>query len=242
MGEIVVQNVNQVYHSETQGDFHALSDINLRLKKGENLAIEGESGSGKSTLARLLIGLEKPASGTILLDGADITRWNYHTWRQHRKKIQAVFQDSSGTLNPARTAYANVEEALVNLTEQKKKERKKHILDLMDAVHMDYRLLETPVRQLSGGEQRRLSLLRAIAVEPDYLIMDEVTSGLDLISTDAVLTLVENFVKLTGSSCIFITHSRKNAVRIANRVFTMRNGRVAEQGNVIKNTNQKGQG
>lgn len=83
----------------------------------------------------------------------------------------------------------------MNLTDQKKPERKKHILDLMDAVHMDYRLLETPVRQLSGGEQRRLSLLRAIAVEPDYLIMDEVTSGLDLISTDAVLTLVENFVK-----------------------------------------------
>lgn len=69
----------------------------------------------------------------------------------------------------------------------------------MDAVHMDYGLLETPVRQLSGGEQRRLSLLRAIAVEPDYLIMDEVTSGLDLISADAVLTLVENFVKLSAA-------------------------------------------
>lgn len=242
MGEIVVQKVNQVYHNETQGDFHALSDINLRLEKGESLAIEGESGSGKSTLARLLIGLEKPASGTILLDGEDITRWNYYAWRKRRKKIQAVFQDSSGTLNPARTAYANVEEALVNLTEQNKTERKRHILNLMDAVQMDYRLLETPVRQLSGGEQRRLSLLRAIAVEPDYLIMDEVTSGLDLISTDAVLTLVENFVKLTGSSCIFITHSRKNAVRIADRVLIMRDGRIAEQGNLINKTNQKGQG
>ena len=168
-----------------------------------------------------------------MLDGEDITCWNYRTWKQHRKKIQAVFQDSSGTLNPARSAYANVEEALVNLTDQKKPERKKHILDLMDAVHMDYRLLETPVRQLSGGEQRRLSLLRAIAVEPDYLIMDEVTSGLDLISTDAVLTLVENFVKLSGSSCIFITHSRKDAMRIANRVIIMREGRITEQGYLI---------
>lgn len=239
MGEIVVQNVNQLYHSETLGDFHALSDINFRLKKGERLAIEGESGSGKSTLARLLIGLEKPASGTILLDGEDITSWNYRTWNQHRKKIQAVFQDSSGTLNPARPAYANVEEALVNLTDLKKAERKKHILDLMDAVHMDPRLLQTPVRQLSGGEQRRLSLLRAVAVEPEYLIMDEVTSGLDLISADAVLTLVENFVKLTGSSCIFITHSRKDALRIADKVIIMREGRIAEQGYLIKNTKQE---
>lgn len=125
MGEIVIQNINQVYHNENLGDFNALSDINLRLRKGENLAVEGESGSGKSTLARLLIGLEKPTSGKILLDGEDITCWNYRTWKQHRKKIQAVFQDSSGTLNPARSAYANVEEALVNLTDQKKPEPEK---------------------------------------------------------------------------------------------------------------------
>ncbi len=233
MGEIVIQNVNKVYHNEYSGDFNALVEINLQLRKGENLAIEGESGSGKSTLARLMVGLEKPTSGKILLDGEDITYWNYRTWRKNRKKIQAVFQDSSGTLNPARSAYANVEEALVNLTDKKKAERKKCILDLMAAVHMDFRLLETPVRQLSGGEQRRLSLLRAIAVEPDYLIMDEVTSGLDLVSTDAVLTLVENFVKLSGSSCVFITHSRKDAMRIANRVIVMREGQIAERGYLI---------
>lgn len=242
MGEIVIQNVNKVYHSENLGNFNALSDINLRLKKGENLAIEGESGSGKSTLAKLLIGIEKPTSGKIFIDGEEITFWNYHMWKQRRKKIQAVFQDSSGTLNPARSTYANVEEALVNLTDKKKPERKKHILDLMDAVHMDYRLLETPVRRLSGGEQRRLSLLRAIAVEPDYLIMDEVTSGLDIISVDAILTLVENFVKLSGSSCIFITHSRKDAMRIANRVIIMREGRIAKQGYLINQlSNKKGQ-
>lgn len=233
MGEIVIRNVNQIYHNKQLGDFFALSDINLHLRKGENLAIQGESGSGKSTLARLLIGIEKPTSGAIFINGEDITSWNYKTWRQHRKMIQAVFQDSSGTLNPARTAYANVEEALVNLTDRKKADRKKHILQLMDDVHIDYRLLETPVRQLSSGEQRRLSLLRAIAVEPDYLVMDEVTSGLDVISADAVLTLVENFVKLSGSSCIFITHCKQDAMRIANRVVIMRDGRITEQGYLI---------
>ena len=233
MGEIVAQGINQIYHSQQHGDFHALSNIDFQLNRGENIAIEGESGSGKSTLARLLIGLEKPTSGKILMDGEDVTQWNYHTWKCHRKKIQAVFQDSSGTLNPARTVYANVEEALINLTDQKKAERKKTILELIDAVHMDYRLLETSVRQLSGGEQRRLSLLRAIAVKPDYLILDEVTSGLDLISTDAVLTLVENYVKLTGSSCIFITHSRQDALRIADRVIIMRDSQMVEQGYLI---------
>lgn len=236
MGEIVVQNVNQIYQSEIQGGFYALSDINIRLKKGESLAIEGESGSGKSTLARLLIGMEKPTTGTILLDGEDVTQWNYRTWKSHRKKIQAVFQDSSGTLNGARSAYANVEEALINLTSFTPKERKERIYDLMDAVNMDHKLLDTPVRRLSGGEQRRLSLLRAMAVEPDYLILDEVTSGLDLISTDAVLALVENAVRLHRCSCIFVTHSRKDAMRISDRIAIMRNGRIVEQGHRIKET------
>ncbi|MBE5983823.1 ATP-binding cassette domain-containing protein [Lacrimispora sp. AGF001] len=236
VGEIVIQHVNQIYRSEKQGTFHALCDINIHLEKGENLAIEGESGSGKSTLARLLVGMEKPTSGTILLDGEDITQWNYRTWKSHRKKIQAVFQDSSGTLNPARSAFSNVEEALINLTSYNRKERKQRIYDLMDAVHMDHKMLDTPVRRLSGGEQRRLSLLRAMAIEPDYLIMDEVTSGLDLISTDAVLTLVENASKLHRCSCIFVTHSRKDAMRISDKIAIMQKGRIVEQGHLIKET------
>ncbi|MDF2856617.1 MAG: Fe(3+)-transporting ATPase [Neobacillus sp.] len=234
MGEIVIQNVNQIYHSETQSEFQTLYDINIRLEKGENLAIQGESGSGKSTLARLLIGMEKPTSGSILLDGEDITQWNYRIWKSHRKKIQAVFQDSSGTLNPARSAFSNVEEALINLTSHNRKERKRRIYDLMDAVYMDHKLLDTPVRRLSGGEQRRLSLLRAMAIEPDYLIMDEVTSGLDLISTDAVLTLVENATNRHRCSCIFVTHSRKDAMRISDRIAIMQNGKIVEQGHLIK--------
>lgn len=229
--------IEQLDVKERSGRY-LLKDISMEIPAGRVIGLTGKSGSGKTTLLRSILGMLHTSC-----HGEDITCWNYRTWKQHRKKIQAVFQDSSGTLNPARSAYANVEEALVNLTDKKRAERKKHILDLMDAVHMDYRLLETPVRQLSGGEQRRLSLLRAIAVEPDYLIMDEVTSGLDLISADAVLTLVENFVKLSGSSCIFITHSRKDAMRIANRIIIMREGRIAEQGYLIDQlSNQKGQG
>lgn len=240
MGELIVKNVSQVYQSSRHGMFQALSDVSFRLQKGQSVAIEGESGSGKSTLARLLIGIERPSSGKILLDGEDTSHWNYSTWRRHRKTIQAIFQDTSGTLNPARSAYANVEEALCNLTDLRKAERRAQIMELMHAVHMDPRLLKTPVRQLSGGEQRRLSLLRAIAVQPDYLIMDEVTAGLDLITADAVLTLVEGFVKTTGASCVFITHSRKAAMRIADRIIIMRNGRIVEQGYKTKKPEQKG--
>lgn len=233
MDGLLIQDVSQTYPDGTKEGFPALRDINIRLPKGENLAIEGESGSGKSTLARLLLGLEKPAGGVILIDGEDITKWNYTTWKKHRKKIQAVFQDSTGTLNPARSVYQNVEEALVNLTDYSRRERRERINDLMDVVKIKRSLLHTPVRQLSGGEQRRLSLLRAILVEPDYLILDEVTSGLDLISADAVLTLIEKFTRLHHCSCIFITHNQEYAMRIASRIIIMKNGRIVRRGNLI---------
>lgn len=233
MDGLLIQDVSQTYPDGTKEGFPALRDINIRLPKGENLAIEGESGSGKSTLARLLLGLEKPAGGVILIDGEDITKWNYTTWKKHRKKIQAVFQDSTGTLNPARSVYQNVEEALVNLTDYSRRERRERIDDLMDVVKIKRSLLHTPVRQLSGGEQRRLSLLRAILVEPDYLILDEVTSGLDLISADAVLTLIEKFTRLHHCSCIFITHNQEYAMRIASRIIIMKNGRIVRRGNLI---------
>ncbi|MGL6197779.1 MAG: ABC transporter ATP-binding protein [Lachnospiraceae bacterium] len=227
---IVAEGVSKVYKTRKDEEFKALQEINLTLKKGQHLAIEGESGSGKSTLARLLVGLEKPTAGSIKIDNQEITGWNYAEWRKHRKKIQAVFQDASGTLNPLLSVIRNVEEALINLTDLNKKQRRERIYQLMECVKMEKSLLDTPVTQLSGGEQRRLALLRAIAVDPDYIIMDEVTSGLDLVSSDAVLNLVENSARHSNCSCILITHNQATAKRIADHILVMRSGRIVRQG------------
>ena len=116
MEGFVVDQVSKTYMDENQRPFQVLHNVAFSWSSGENIAVLGESGSGKSTLARLLIGIEKPNSGTITWNGEDITRWKSSTWREKRKHIQAVFQDASGTLNPARSVYHNVEEALRNLT------------------------------------------------------------------------------------------------------------------------------
>lgn len=105
-----------------------------------------------------------------MLDGESISKWNYNQWRIHRKKIQAVFQDATGSLNRRLSVEHNLEEALRNLTNLSAKERKQRILELMDLTATDRRLLNTLTRNLSGGEQRRIALLRALAVRPDYLI------------------------------------------------------------------------
>lgn len=101
MDGIVISKVSKQYFDVKGNPFLALNQVSFEWRQGENLAVIGESGSGKSTLARLIIGLEKPTSGSIQINGEDISHWKFHRWRQERRRIQAVFQDASGTMDPA---------------------------------------------------------------------------------------------------------------------------------------------
>ncbi|PYG90255.1 peptide/nickel transport system ATP-binding protein [Ruminiclostridium sufflavum DSM 19573] len=227
---IEISNVTKRY-LDTRGDaFTALNEVSLSWRPKENLAVIGESGSGKSTLARLIAGLEKPTEGIIKIEGKDIAQWDFRRWRRERKHIQAVFQDASGTMNPAYSVYRNIEEALLNLTELSRSQRKKRIYELLDMVNISPELLKTPVRQLSGGEQRRLSLIRALSIHPEYLILDEVTSGLDLLSSDAVLSVLEKYHKESGCAYLMITHDKQNAYRISDRILEMQKGKIVRMG------------
>lgn len=230
MEGFIIDEISKIYYDAHDRPFPVLKEVSFSWNKGENIAIVGESGSGKSTLARLLIGIEKPTNGIITLDGDDITRWKASTWRENRKRIQAVFQDASGTLNPARSVYHNVEEALLNLTNLDKAKRREQIGYLMELTHMDEKLLKVPVRQLSGGEQRRLSLLRALSIHPQYLVLDEVTSGLDQISANAVLEVLETYHQEYGCAYLLITHDRQIACRLSHHILEMRKGKFVRQG------------
>lgn len=233
MDSIVVQGVSKVYPDAKGNPFTSLNNISFVWNRGENIGITGESGSGKSTLARLLIGLEKPSSGDIFLGKESIGCWNYNRWRRERKHVQAVFQDASGTLNPQFSVYRNVEEALCNLTTLDKKQRRNRIYELMEMTGMGTKLLEVPTRQLSGGEQRRLSLLRALSIHPDYLVLDEVSSGLDLLSAEAVFSVLEKYHREQGCACLLITHDKQNAFRISHRIFEMQKGEIIKTGKKI---------
>lgn len=230
MAGFVIDQVCKTYYDAHEHPFPVLKNISFVWEEGENIAVVGESGSGKSTLARLLIGIEKPTSGIISLDGNDISLWKASAWRENRRRIQAVFQDASGTLNPARSVYHNVEEALRNLTDLNKEQRREQIGRLMELTHMSEKLLKVPVRQLSGGEQRRLSLLRALSIHPQYLVLDEVTSGLDQISSNAVLEVLETYHKEYGCAYLLITHDRQTAFRLSHRILEMKAGALVRQG------------
>lgn len=133
-----------------------------------------------------------------------------------------------------RSVRSNVEEAMINLTDLTREQRHERIKELMELTHMDSKLLDVPPRQLSGGEQRRLSLVRAMSIRPRYLILDEVLSGLDLISADAVMSVLEQYHREFDCSFLLITHDMDSAYRLSDTILTMQSGQIVRVG--IKNS------
>lgn len=226
MGEIVVRNLCKTYHTPGLPRFEALRDVSFSLQKGECLALIGESGSGKSTIGRMLIGLDKPTSGSMLLNGEAMELWTVRQWLAHRREIQAVFQDATGTLNPRLSVDHNVQIAMKNLTSLSRAERKARILELMELTQMNPRLLKTPTSALSGGEQRRIALLRALSVRPDFIVLDEVTSGLDSVNTRRVVDALDICLREYTCGCLLISHDMRVVDRLADRVIELSHGEI----------------
>ena len=228
MDKIELKNISCSFNTE-KGKFTALKNISLTWNEGESIAFIGESGSGKSTLAKIILGMIKASGGTISLNGENMANWKYSKWKKVRTNLQGVFQDSSGTLNPARNTYHNMEEALKNLTELNKNARYERILSLLPLFNLNETILNVPVTKLSGGEGRRIGLLRAISVRPKFLVLDEITAGLDLISVNAVLKVLSEYQKEFNCCYFIITHDIEVAKRLCSHIYELKNGEIVHE-------------
>jgi ABC-type dipeptide/oligopeptide/nickel transport system ATPase subunit len=199
------------------------------------MALIGESGSGKSTLIRLILGLERPDSGKIFWNGRDITKKRGNTnKRLLYKEIQTVFQDSAGCLNPRWKIYDSLCEPVDNYLTLNAVSKAERISELLDMVELPRNVLERFPHELSGGQQKRVCIARAMAVRPKLILLDEATAGIDAIVTRKILILLKKLQKETGCSYLFITHDLKAAFYMARKIAVMKGGEIVKTVDNVK--------
>ena len=209
---------------------HAVRGISMELAEGETLAIVGESGSGKSTLARMLVGLEKPTSGRMVIGGQEASELAAEGTRAFGRTIQYVFQDPVASLNPRKTIAQILDVPLRLLVGLDAAARKARMRDLLDAVHMPADTLERYPHEFSGGQAQRIAIARALAANARILVLDEPVSALDVSVQAQVLILLEDLKAEFGLSYLFISHDLAVVEAISDRVAVMYLGEVVEIG------------
>ncbi|KVC93078.1 microcin ABC transporter ATP-binding protein [Burkholderia ubonensis] len=219
-----------------QSAFRAVHDVRLRLRRGETVGIVGESGSGKSTLASSVLGLQQPAAGAIEIDGLPLTTLRTNAGRRALYgRMQVVFQDPFGSLSPRMTIEQIVGEGLaLHRPELAHAARRARIAALLEEVGLPADALPRYPHEFSGGQRQRIAIARALAVEPELLVLDEPTSALDVSIQKQVLTLLTNLQARYRLSYLFITHDLAVMRAMAHRVIVMQAGRVVEEGETLQ--------
>jgi ABC-type oligopeptide transport system ATPase subunit len=212
------------------GVYRAVDDVSFTVDQGQTLAVVGESGCGKSTIARSLVRLLKPTSGKIKLDGVDIAGMRERELRPLRSKIQMVFQDPYGSLDPHQTAQEIVGEPLRQRGVTSRNDRHKEAARLIDMVGLPATALERRPAEFSGGQRQRIGIARALASQPELLVADEPTSALDVSVQAQVLRLLGELQETTGVTYLFISHNLGVVREISEQVMVMSKGRIVESG------------
>lgn len=226
---IYLKNICKTFIDDNKKEVHAVNDVSFTINDGDIFGIIGFSGAGKSTLVRCINLLERPTSGTVEVDGKDLTKLSEKELRESRKKIGMIFQHFN--LFPSRTIFGNVAFPLQG-SGLSKEEIAAKVRNLLELVGISEKENAYP-SQLSGGQKQRVAIARALANDPDILLCDEATSALDPQTTKAILDLLKDLNKKLGITIVVITHEMAVVKEICNKVAVMEKGRVVEEGDVF---------
>ncbi|OUM40279.1 ABC transporter ATP-binding protein [Arthrobacter sedimenti] len=211
-------------------DFTAVDRVSFSIARGTTTAVVGESGSGKSTVAKMVLGLEGATSGSIRFDGVDITTLGRKEMFDFRRRVQPIFQDPYGSLDPMYNIYRTIEEPLRVHGVGTAKSREKKVRQLLDQVALPSAMMQRFPNELSGGQRQRVAIARALALDPEVVICDEAVSALDVLVQAQILNLLADLQSELGLSYLFITHDLAVVRQIADSVAVMKKGRLVEQG------------
>ncbi len=218
------------WRRSSAGQVRAVNSVSFAIRRGETLGLVGESGCGKSTLARLLLRLVEPTDGNIILEGVDLTTLNGPQMRQHRRRLQLIFQDPYSSLNPRLCAGAAVEEPLINFKLGSRNERHDRVVHLFERVGLQRDQMKHYPHEFSGGQRQRLGVARALGANPDMIVCDEPVSALDVSIQAQVINLLVDLQRELNLTYLFIAHNLAVVRHISHRTAVMYLGHIVEIG------------
>jgi len=227
--KLIEVNHLKKYFQTKKGMLHAVDDVSFFVYEGETLGLVGESGCGKSTLGRVMIRLLDATDGEVIYRGDNILKYNKRQMKELRKNVQIVFQDPYSSLNPRLSVAELIAEPLiVNGVYRSKAERDKRVLDLMDTVGLAQRLVDVYPHELDGGRRQRIGIARSLALNPEFIVLDEPVSALDVCIQAQILNLLNTLKKERGYTYIFIAHNLSVVKHVSDRIAVMYLGMIVE--------------
>lgn len=208
----------------------AVDDVSFDIRRGTTMALVGESGSGKSTVANMVLGLLEPTSGTIEFEGKDTSKLSKKELFNLRRKMQVVFQNPYGSLDPMYSIFKCIEEPLALHKVGSRKEREARVAELLDMVAMPRSAMRRYPNELSGGQRQRIAIARALALRPEVIVLDEAVSALDVLVQNQIIQLLAELQSELKLSYLFITHDLAIVRQTADDIVVMKKGQVMEAG------------
>ena len=227
---IVAENLTKRYGSST-----VVNGVGFSIRRGEILGLAGESGSGKSTVARMLLRLVEPTSGSVRFEGTDLWHARRAELNTLRRRIGVVFQDPFAALDPRMKVREILREPFaIHEPRMSRAAVDARLAELLLQVQMDASALDRYPHQFSGGQRQRINIARALALRPEFLVLDEPVSALDVSVGAEVINLLRHLQRSMGLACLFISHSMPLVRYLCDRVAVMRRGELVEIGDVLE--------